>query len=163
MKAKIPESMIVKACLSSLERAGVFHYRNNTGAFRGEYKGKRRFVRFGAPGAPDIIAVYRGRCIGIECKRSGGRPSEAQRRFGAALEAAGGVYIVVSDTEEAAKIGMSITTALRAARRAHRLAMTQHKKRPATRYNPPTQGDQPCDADAPAISPSSPSPPPSSS
>lgn len=27
----------------------------------------------------------------------------------AAVEAAGGVYIVVSDTEEAAKIGMSIT------------------------------------------------------
>lgn len=109
MNTKTPESLILKACLLSLSTAGILHWRNNTGAFAGEYRGRRRFVRFGVPGAPDIIAVYRGRCIGIECKRSGGRLSEAQRRFGAALEAAGGVYIVVSDTEEAAKIGMSIT------------------------------------------------------
>lgn len=56
-------------------------------------------------------------------------------------------------TPEAEDLLRRTAAALRAARRAHRLAMTQHKKRPATRYNPPTQGDQPCDADAPSISP----------
>lgn len=101
----IPEAMIVKACLASLAAAGLFFYRNNTGAFRGEYKGKRRFVRFGTPGAPDIVVVHKGRYVGIEAKRPGGKLSDDQRRFGAELEAAGGVYAIVASLDDAAGIG----------------------------------------------------------
>lgn len=104
-KPRVPESLILKTCLASLEYASVFHYRNNTGAMVGEYKGKKRFIRYGVAGAPDIVAVWGGLFVGIECKSSDGRLSEDQKRFGAELEKAGGVYAIVRDIETANGLG----------------------------------------------------------
>lgn len=99
--AATPENAVVKACLAYLALRGIFAYRNNTGAFAGTHNGKRRFVRFGALGAPDIIAVVRGRYVGIEAKRpGGGRLSPAQLAFHANLRAAGGVALVVRSVDE---------------------------------------------------------------
>jgi hypothetical protein len=86
--------------LDWLKHRHIFHYRQNTGGakFKGYY------VKFGIPGAPDIVAVVRGRFIGIEVKKAGEELSNKQADFKLALEAAGGCYIraySVKDVEEA--------------------------------------------------------------
>lgn len=78
----------------------VFWYRANTGAMKGEHKGKGWFVRFGKPGMPDIIAVMRGIYVGIEVKRPGENPTLAQQSFGVELESAGGVYVVMRSLDD---------------------------------------------------------------
>ena len=46
-------------------------WRRNVGAFRGEYKGKKRFVRFGQTGMVDVEGVCFGYHVEIEIKRPG--------------------------------------------------------------------------------------------
>lgn len=59
------ENAVCKACLEILHIRGVPAYRMNSGA----YKAGERFIRFGAPGLPDIIGVLPdGRFLGVECK-----------------------------------------------------------------------------------------------
>jgi Holliday junction resolvase len=102
--AKLPparERDVQRQCLDYLAMLGYFAYRNNTGAFAGEYKGRKRFVRFGVKGAPDIIAVHLGRYIGIETKRArGAKLSEDQEAFRDSLVAAGGSYFVVRSLDD---------------------------------------------------------------
>lgn len=97
--AKLPptrERDVQRQCLDYLALRGLFSYRNNTGAFAGEYKGRKRFVRFGVKGAPDVIACIRGRFIGFETKRpEGGKLSADQEAFRNNLIAAGGAYFVI--------------------------------------------------------------------
>ncbi len=70
---------------------GALVWRNNVGAAR---TAGGRVVRFGTPGSPDIMAIVGGRFVGIEVKSRRGKLSTRQRRWRAACEAAGGVYIV---------------------------------------------------------------------
>lgn len=95
-----PEGLVLKAVCDYLalqERLGrCIFWRQNNGA---TYDPKRKAYR--APkgagykyGVPDVLVVIAGRCIGIECKAEGGRMSDSQNEFKAALKAAGGVYIV---------------------------------------------------------------------
>ena len=73
------ESEILKAILQYLGARGILAFRANTGAFVGEYKGKRRFVRFGERGMPDIHGVLPGgRALYIEVKGPTGRLSPWQ-------------------------------------------------------------------------------------
>jgi len=90
------ETSIVGACLDILRAYKIFAYRNNTGAFKTERGG---FVRFGSKGSPDIIAVYGGQYIGIECKDKT-KQSQSQKDFQSALENAGGFYWLVHSSEE---------------------------------------------------------------
>ena len=78
----------------------IFHYRNNTGAVKASWNGKERFVRYGVKGAPDIIAVSKGRYIGIEVKRAGKGLSDKQVEFRDALLEAGGAYILARCIED---------------------------------------------------------------
>lgn len=98
--AVLKEADIQRQILHWLKLKGIFHFRSNTGAFAGEYKGKKRFVRFGKKGTPDIFAVLGGKIFGIEVKRPKGELSEDQVRFGNELLAAGGEYIVASCLED---------------------------------------------------------------
>ena len=85
----------------------IFHYRNNTGAVKASWNGKERFVRYGVKGAPDIIAVSKGRYIGIEVKRESKELSEAQVEFMDGLEEAGATYILaycLEDVSEAQNV-----------------------------------------------------------
>jgi hypothetical protein len=97
---KATEHSTQSAILDYLTLVGVFHYRNNSGAMAGEYKGKKWFMRFGAVGSPDIVAVVDGRYIGIEVKGTGGKQSEAQKQFQEKLEKAGGRYILAYSLED---------------------------------------------------------------
>lgn len=69
-----------------------------------EYKGKKRFMRFGASGSPDIIVVYDGKYIGFEIKDTKGKQSDTQKKFQEALEKAGGKYYLIRSIDEFIKI-----------------------------------------------------------
>lgn len=92
-----------KAILDWLACRRIFHWRNNSGAMVSEYKGKSRFMRFGSPGSPDIFAMHKGVCYGIEVKAEKGKQSDAQKEFQLRFEAAGGVYIVAKGIDEVEK------------------------------------------------------------
>lgn len=53
------------------------------------------------PGLPDLYVVGCGRCLWAECKKPGGRQSEAQEAFQADVEANGGEYVVWMSAEDA--------------------------------------------------------------
>lgn len=94
------ETNLVKACEQYLRLKGVFCYRNNTGGMTYEYKGKKGFMRFGAVGSPDIIAVINGQYVGIECKMPKGKQSPGQKEFEKNLLQAGGKYWLIRDVNE---------------------------------------------------------------
>ena len=89
----VPEILIAVSALP-----GAMVWRHNTGS--GKLHG-RQWIEFGCPGSGDIIGCYRGRAIAIECKSPTGRQSTPQKRFQAAWELAGGVYIVARSVEDA--------------------------------------------------------------
>ena len=75
------EAEVLRQCLDLLTLLRVKHYRNNTGAVAvaATATSRRRYVRFGVPGMPDVVAVgprggrHAGKFIGIEVKAPGGR------------------------------------------------------------------------------------------
>lgn len=73
------ESAVLKECMVWLKAQGYYAERRNTGAV----KYGKAFVRYGSPGAADILAVIHGRHIEIECKRRDGkgRLSDNQKEF----------------------------------------------------------------------------------
>ena len=81
----------------------IFHYRNNSGVMFSEYKGKKRMVRFGATGSPDIIVVQNGIYVGIEVKNPTAVQNEAQVAFQQELEKAGGKYILARSLDDVIK------------------------------------------------------------
>lgn len=88
------EKDIQKICLNwLLHQDRCFAWRQNS---IGIYDHIRGFYRT-APkrGVPDIIAVSKGRFIGVEVKRPGGKQSTEQKSFQKALELAGGIYWIV--------------------------------------------------------------------
>jgi hypothetical protein len=94
---RISETNLVKACLDLLTAKRIFHYRQNSGALKTERGG---FVRFGAVGVPDIIAVINGKYIGIECKVGKNKQSEGQKEFEVKLKKAGGDYWLIYFIDE---------------------------------------------------------------
>ncbi len=91
------ETRIVGDCLAWLKRQpGWMAWRNNTGG--AQVRG--RYIQFGTPGAPDIMAIHRGRFYGIECKSEAGRQSPLQARWQRDCQEAGGVYVLVRSREE---------------------------------------------------------------
>jgi len=91
---KEKEKDVQRSILDYLELIGAFYYRNNSGAMVAEYKGKKRLLRFGAKGSPDIIVVKNGLYIGVEVKGTDGKQSEDQMDFARRLIKAGGEYIL---------------------------------------------------------------------
>lgn len=82
IERRTAESDVLKDCLQYLNLLpGCRAYRINTGAFQNEYKGKKRFIRFGVPGMSDIIGIYKGRFLAIEVKRPGNKPTDIQNSF----------------------------------------------------------------------------------
>ena len=77
---------------------GLHVERTNTGVAT-DLRSQRR-IRFGTPGAPDVRVTLAGRAVAIECKSPTGRQTDDQRRWQAAHEAAGGVYLLCRDSAE---------------------------------------------------------------
>lgn len=91
------ESDIQRAIIEFLAFKRIFHYRNNSGAFK---RDDGHFYRFGAKGSPDIVCVLEGRFIGIEVKGPTGRQSDDQIEFQRRLEEAGGRYILARSIDD---------------------------------------------------------------
>lgn len=94
---KSTEKNTQKSILEYLTAKRIFHFRQNSGAFKTESGG---FYRMGAVGCPDIICVVGGQFIGIEVKDIKGRLNENQVRFKEDLERAGGIYIVARSIDD---------------------------------------------------------------
>ena len=82
---------VQRLILEYLALKRIFHYRNNSGAFK---RDDGHFYRFGATGSPDIICVIKGQYVGIEVKAPKGKQSDHQKNLRENLEAAGGKYIL---------------------------------------------------------------------
>lgn len=95
-KGGMKESEVQRQILDYLALKHVFHYRNNSGAFK---RDDGHFYRFGALGSPDVICVVDGQYVGIEVKQPKGRQSDHQKEFQKNLEAAGGKYILAYDLD----------------------------------------------------------------
>lgn len=95
-KLPVPsEAEVLKACLQTLHFHGIYAWRNNSGCLRDP---TGRPVRFGKTGSSDILGLTgSGRLLSIEVKRPGGKLSEPQREFLTAVNASGGVGVVVDD------------------------------------------------------------------
>lgn len=103
MKLTVAESDVLAACLALLRLRGIPHWRANTGgAWLTGKQGKPRPVRFGVPGCSDILGIVpgSGRLLAVECKRPGGRLSDAQAAFLGVVRANQGVAAVISDVRQ---------------------------------------------------------------
>lgn len=58
----------------------------------------------GRVGMPDIIVVYNGKFVGIECKFGNRKQTASQQEFEQQVKAAGGVYVVINDVDTYAKV-----------------------------------------------------------
>jgi hypothetical protein len=76
-----PEGVILKQILDGLRALGVPAYRLSVGAFHMEHEGRRRFVKMGTPGLPDVMALIPGAVLFIEVKAARGKLSPAQVDF----------------------------------------------------------------------------------
>lgn len=93
-----PEGKVKSAVLRLLSSRNIFSWNNPTGCARTAWGA---FLRFGRPGAPDVIAILPGgRFLAIECKSAKGRQSPEQRAWQRLCEAAGGLYVVVRSAAE---------------------------------------------------------------
>ena len=59
---------------------------------------------YGGAGIPDVICCYKGRFIGRECKRPGGRLTELQKRAIEKINHAGGVACRVESVEDVKRV-----------------------------------------------------------
>src|SRR5262245_198734 len=83
--------------------------RMNPGAFSGEHKGKRRYVRFGVKGMADLLILLppNGRAGFIEVKAMGGRLTREQQWFLSAMDRARAFTAVVRSPEDLADVLLS--------------------------------------------------------
>lgn len=95
------ETAIHQAILLALSQRfhpiGVF-YRQNAGRVRND---RGAWVYLGPTGISDIVGLLLGRAIYIEVKTATGRQRPEQKAFQAAVERAGGIYILARSPGEA--------------------------------------------------------------
>lgn len=99
VKLTTDEKSVQSAVLMLLRVNGYLAFRQNTGAIAATYAGRSRYVRFNEPGWPDVLAIHpgTGRAVFVECKRPGGKPTDAQRAMLATLRSAGAVAVMIDD------------------------------------------------------------------
>jgi hypothetical protein len=79
-----PETKVKKAVTKILEQYGAYHFFPATHGY-------------GRSGVPDIVACYRGKFIGIECKAGKGVPTALQLKELRLIDEAGGCSFVVRE------------------------------------------------------------------
>ncbi len=62
-----PEAKVKALVVSILKKYGAYYFYPVTGGY-------------GSSGVPDIVACYKGRFLGIECKAGKGKPTALQER-----------------------------------------------------------------------------------
>ena len=79
-----PEAKVKKQVKKILDDIGAYHFSPMSGGF-------------GRSGVPDIIACYKGRFIGIECKAGKNEPTLLQKHNIREIERNQGLAIVVNE------------------------------------------------------------------
>ena len=100
-KIKQSENEVKKAIREYLELRGYEVDRiNNGGGFRGFNKdGKKRFSFAGTPGVADLYATKKGDYpLWIEVKKTGGKPSEYQCKWGSRINETFGTFWLWADS-----------------------------------------------------------------
>jgi hypothetical protein len=80
-----PESKVKKRVKKILDDLGAYHF-------------SPMATGFGRSGVPDIIACYKGRFIGIECKANGGKPTALQTKNLNNIALNGGYSVLVDES-----------------------------------------------------------------
>jgi Holliday junction resolvase len=80
-----PESKVKAKCTDLLKAVGVYYFFPVANGM-------------GRAGIPDIICCARGKFLAIECKAGKGTTTALQKKELAAIEAAGGVALVINET-----------------------------------------------------------------
>lgn len=80
-----PEAKVKKQVKKILDDIGAYHFSPMTGGY-------------GKSGVPDIIACYKGKFIGIECKAKNNKPTELQKYNMEQIKSNGGLSIVINDS-----------------------------------------------------------------
>lgn len=81
-----PEGKVKKKVVDVLKKYEVYYFFPATGGY-------------GRSGVPDIICCARGRFLAVECKAGGGNPTALQAREIERINDAGGIAVVVRDTD----------------------------------------------------------------
>ena len=89
------ESALVTACLQLLHLRGIFAWRqNNVGIYDPTRKVYRK-SKTAMPGVSDLLGIYKGRFLAIECKVGSNKLSPEQNRFLCQVIEHGGIAMVV--------------------------------------------------------------------
>ena len=94
------ESDIQRQILDYLAMRGVWHRRFNSGVA----KMGGRFIRFGTPGLPDIMARTKNTIIWIEVKQPGKYLAPEQRRWKEEAEGFGDTFILSRSVEDVSQL-----------------------------------------------------------
>ena len=82
--AMTPEAKVKKKATTILKDAGAYYFYPVTGGY-------------GNSGVPDIVACYKGRFIGIECKAGKNKPTALQEKNLNSISSNGGVALVINE------------------------------------------------------------------
>ena len=85
LMALTPEKKVKNKVVQILRRMGAYYF------FPATYG-------MGRSGVPDVIVCYRGRFIGVECKAGANKTTALQDRELADIKAAGGIPLVINET-----------------------------------------------------------------
>ena len=79
-----PEAKVKKKVVRILKEAGAYYFYPVTGGF-------------GRSGVPDVVACYKGRFIGIECKAGKNKPTPLQQKNLDDIIKGGGLAYVINE------------------------------------------------------------------
>ena len=79
-----PEAKVKKKVVRILKEAGAYYFYPVTGGF-------------GRSGVPDVVACYKGRVIGIECKAGKNKPTPLQQKNLDDITKEGGLAYVINE------------------------------------------------------------------
>jgi hypothetical protein len=96
------ETQLIAVILEYLKLHHIPAWRNNTGAFVGEHKGKHRFHRYGFKGSSDILGIIppNGRLLAIEVKIGKNKLTLDQLQFWQMIRDNGGLAFVAYKLED---------------------------------------------------------------
>lgn len=93
------ESNILKLVMLEVSKLGGVCWRNNIGAYKDP---KGYYIRYGVcnPGGADLIGIFRGRLLALECKIPGKNATPEQKLFIDIVNKHGGIAGVVRCVED---------------------------------------------------------------
>ena len=80
-----PEKKVKQKVCAKLKELGAYYFYASTGGY-------------GASGVPDIVACYKGKFIGIECKANGNKATALQQKHLREISMQQGLSLIIDET-----------------------------------------------------------------